>query len=183
MSKRISKWIAIPLVAIALTSPARASVVCLAPEPVCVTVLVTGLVTGIVSAEEDDELQHLQVGRNRSALEAIVREVRHTNDGRLAIRVRDAARYRPGFNSIVNRFEKGRFDGRLSLASLMDFDPQLFADLDRIADVIGQHYPQRVMNDTYGPRTLAGSEVNWQRYANLAREALVIHHNFFVIAE
>lgn len=183
MNKRILKWIAIPLAAIALTSPARASVVCLAPEPACVTVLVAGLVTGIVSDEQDDEPQHLQVGRDPSALEAIVREVRHTNDGRLAIRVRDAARYRPGFNSIVNRFEKGRFDGRLSLASLMDFDPQLFADLDRIADVIGQHYPRRVMNDAYGPRTLAGGEINWQRYANLAREALVIHNNFFVIAE
>lgn len=180
MKKRIPHWIAVLLLALGISVPSHASVTCLAPDPACAAVLLGGLVTSIVSGSEDREFRHLQAGRERAALETIVEEVETTDDERLAIRIRDAARYRPGFNTIVSRFEKGRYEGHLSLESLMDFDPQLFEDLDRIAAVIGQHYPGEVMTETYGPKRLDDGEVNWERYATLARDALAIHHNMFV---
>ncbi len=183
MNNSIPNWIAVPLLALGISAPSHASVTCLAPDPACAAVLLGGLVTSIVSGNEDRELRHLQAGRERAALEAIVEEIENTDDRRLAIRIRDAARYRPGFSTIVNRFEEGRHEGRLSLESLMNFDPQLFDDLDRIATVVGQHYPDEVMIETYGPKRLHGGEVNWERYAILAREALAIHHNFFVNGE
>lgn len=183
MKKPSPNWIAAPLLALGISIPSHASVTCLAPDPACAAVLLGGLVTSIVSGGEDREFRHLQAGRERAALETIVEEIESADDERLAIRIRDAARYRPGFNTIVSRFEKGRHEGRLSLESLMEFDPQLFDDLDRIAAVIGQHYPENAMTETYGPKRLDGGEVNWERYATLARDALAIHHNFFVHGE
>lgn len=178
MKKPILNRIAVPLLVLGISSASHASAVCLAPEPACATVLLGSLVTGIVSDDGEREFRHLQAGEKRAALEAIVHEIGNIDDGDLAIRIRDAARYRPGFHSIVRRASQGRHEGRLSLESLMDFDPQLFEDLDRIETVIGQHYPERIMTEAYGPTYLEGGEINWERYAALARDALAIHHNF-----
>ena len=179
MKTRMLNWIAVPVVALGISADSHASVLCLSPDPVCATVLLGGLVTGVAETNGERDLQRLRVTREPETLAAIVHEVERVQDERLALRIEEAARYRPGYGAIVDRFEHGRYEGRRSLESLMDFDPGLFDDLDRIAAVIGAHHSRDVMAETYGPRRLEDGRVNWERYAQLARDALALHHNFY----
>lgn len=177
MKKHIRHWIAVVLLTFGVSLPSHASVTCLAPEPTCAVVLVGALVTRIVSGTDDQAAGALQAGSEQATLEAVVDEIEHTADERLAIRIRDADRDTPGFNTIVTRFDNGRHEGPRSLDSLMKRDPQLFDDLERIAAVIERHFTDEVMAETYGPMRLDGGEVNWERYASLARDALAIRDN------
>lgn len=177
MKKHVQHCIAVVLLMFGISLPSPASATCLAPEPTCAVVLLGALITGMVADVEDQDSRALQPGSGHETLEAVVDDIENLPDERLAIRIRNADRYSPGFNSIVTRFEQGRHEGPRSLDSLMKREPQLFDDLDRIAVVIKEHYTDKVIAETYGPKHLDGSGVNWERYANLARDALAIHHN------
>jgi hypothetical protein len=177
MNKRIKNWIAVVVLTFGMSLPSHASVTCLAPEPTCAVVLLSALVTGIVIETDDEENRNLQTGTGHATLEAVVEEIENMNDERLAVRIRDAGGDTPGFDSIVSRFERGRHEGPASLDSLMERNPRLFDDLDRIAVVIAERHPDEVVAQAYGPKRLAGGEINWGRYAALARDALVIRRH------
>lgn len=177
MKKRMKNWIAIVLLTFGMSLPSHASVTCFAPEPICAVVLLGTLVTGIVAETDDQGDRHLQAGSGHAKLEAVVEEIENMNDERLAIRIRDATGDTPGIDSIVSRFERDRHEGPASLESLMDRNPQLFDDLDRIAVAIAERHPDVVMAQAYGPKRLAGGEINWARYTALARDALAIRHH------
>ena len=179
MNKPALQWIAAPLLALGMNSTASASIVCLSPNPVCAAAIVGGLITSAVSARENRGPRQLQAGSRREVLEAIASDIDSAENERLGIRIRKAARYDPGYRAIVRRYRDGRHHGRLSLESLRNFNPAIFDDLDTIEAIIGEHYSRAIMFETYGPKYREDGRTNWRRYATLARDALVIHRQFF----
>ena len=180
MKKRIRNWFAVPILALGVFSPANASVTCLAPEPVCVTVLIGGLIMGMTSADEDRESQEPQIENDDAALKATVDDLQQAGNEGLADRIVSAARHEPGYATIVKRYEQGRIEGHESLASLMDSRSRMFDDLDRLAILIDEHNSRSAMAAGRHPRNTSDGRINWGRYAALARQALVIHDSFLV---
>lgn len=173
MNKRILSWIAVPLVALGVSSNSHASVTCLSPDPICVTVVISGLIVGIAAAH-DDEPEGLEVAADGAATDAALRAIRSADDERLRRRFDKAVDGSPGLQKLLGRFARNGFAGHRSLASLVDSDPQIIDDLDRIEDLIEAHSPRREVVSAYGPKYVRDGRINWEHYATLARDAVVI---------
>lgn len=169
MSKRITNWIAAPLLALTIGSSAQAAPMCVAPEPTCAIVLAGGIVLGVLTHDTE------RASPRSSATElpdTLPPDLTGDEHERLASHIRATIRDRAGFRTIVRRYEQGAHQGPRGLAALHASRPDLFGDLDRIDRLIGRHYPAPAMRRVYGEKRPADARINWARYAGLARTAL-----------
>ena len=171
MNKRITHWIAAPLLALTIGSSAQASSICVAPEPTCAIVLAGGIVLSVLTHDEEQASPRSGATELPDRLPADL--ARHERR-ELAGHIRAATRDRAGFRAIVRRHEQGAHHGRGSLAALQASRPELFRALDRIDRLIGRHYPTQTMRRVYGEKHPADARINWARYAGLAGTALSV---------
>ena len=154
-----------------ITSTTQAAT-CLVPEPALCAVTVVGMI--LMGTDGDEQLQAMQISADDSALRAIASDAKQS---RLQFVMGNYDRYVHGFSDVIQRYENNQISGDWSLEWLMDFRPSLFADLDLLASIIEAHVETQGF---FGPKHFEDGQVNWARYAKLAKEGQVVYHNFFV---
>ncbi len=159
--------------------PTKANaMVCLAPTPFCAVVLIGGVVLAAIDMNQPQELQKFTSVKDAEDIVAVVKAVEAAEDGDLVIRLSNA-QYRPGFTDIVERYKSGMIEGNMSLKSLYAYRPDLFADLDKVGDIINHTVKNSAMNRDSA--VTASGEINWAHYAQLAADADAIYQNTFIV--
>ncbi|UOF01352.1 hypothetical protein [Bdellovibrio reynosensis] len=178
MKLNLSKKAAMLSLASLLAAAPAPAVVCLAPHPVCGVVIIGGLVVSIIAARDaakkGNNLDPIAVEQNQAKLRTISKKLEGTN---YALRMKEHANYSQGYSAVVSRYQKGKIYGRLSLTSLMKFSPQLFADLDKMEEMLAYEYGKEVTTQVYGTKYNTDGSINWKRYSLLAQDSLAIYSN------
>lgn len=153
------------------------AVVCLAPTPVCGLVIVGGLIASIyASRDHKDSMDAIAIEQNQEKLQKIVS---HLNGSNYVLRMQKYANYSNGYKDVITRYNRGKISGNMSLESLMDFNPRLFADLDTLERLLTSEYGKDLVEQIYGSQKLENGYTNWNRYRLLAQDSLILYANSF----
>ena len=142
--------------------------------PILGVILAGGIVSGVHAskkAAKEGKIYETLAARNQEKLAAVVQKIEGTD---YSLRMTKYARYSKGYNDIISRYDHGRITGNLSLESLAEAAPKLFADLDVLETLMAEQYTTEVTEAVYGPKQNADGSVNWLRYKLLAQDALAI---------
>lgn len=157
------------------------AVVCLAAAPVCGIVFAGVAIGGLLGLTEKGEIKPLQVGAiDETALRQLFKDLK-AKDRYFDLTMAKYASYGNGYADVVGYYQTGRIDGRLSLTSLKNFDPELFAHLDLLNSVVTAYVPAEKVKAVYGEKLNADGSINWARYAVLASDALTLYEATFAI--
>lgn len=180
MKKRFSGLLVAAVASLFISSPSQA-LVCLAPHPACAVVAVGGLVVAILGSMHDADngkIDPLMIETDEQKITEIVKGIRNSD---YSLRMADYYRYSGGYQDIISRYKSGKISGNLSLESLYDFNPRLFADLDQLEQKLLSQYPAELVASIYGPKLMADGSMNWKRYSLLAQDAIALYSNLFKI--
>lgn len=147
--------------------------------PIFGVVVGAGIVAGVHAgkkAAKDGKVDETLATRNQEKLSAVVQKIDNTD---YAIRMTKYARYSNGYYDVISRYDNGRFEGRLSLESLAEAAPKLFADLNTLEQLMTEAYGTEVTTAVYGSELNADGSVNWLRYKLLAQDALAINNGLY----
>lgn len=160
-----------------LAAGSSQAVVCLAPTPVCGLVIVGGLIASIyASRDHKDSMDVIAIEQNQAKLQKIVNRLKGSD---YVFRMQKYAKYSGGYNDVITRYNRGKISGNMSLETLMDFNPRLFADLDALARILAKEYGQDLVEQIYGPQKLDNGYTNWKRYQLLAQDSLILYAKSF----
>jgi hypothetical protein len=169
--------------AVALTMTVGAgsaqAIVCMAPTPVCGVVIIGGIVAAVLGNNKKaakGEVNKTLAASDHAKLVSVVRRIDGTS---YSLRMVKYANYSGGYHDVISRYNNGRISGRLSLESLAENSPKLFADLDKLEQLMTAAYTAEVTAHVYGPKLKADGSVNWLRYKTLALDALAINKGQF----
>lgn len=162
------------LAATTISASSASAIVCLSPEPITCAITALVIAGGIAHDLNGHpvEIVSLQSTSDQAEIQAIAAAVRA--DKSLMFHMASYYQYSPGFDDVISRFQEGKISGRLSLESMMDFNPRLFADLDKVDSIIRSQVKQSEM-----PQVRS----QWERYAVLAAEAKLIYQNTFAVQQ
>lgn len=142
--------------------------------PIIGVIVAGGIVASVHAgkkAAQAGKFDQTLAARNQEKLNAVVQQIDGTD---YSLRMTKYARYSNGYNDVISRYDHGRFTGNLSLESLAENAPKLFADLDILETLLTEQYGQEVTLTVYGSKLNADGSVNWLRYKLLAQDALAI---------
>lgn len=169
------------LVAMTMTLGAGSAqaIVCLAPVPVCGVVIVGGIVATVIANKKKaakGEVNKTLAASDHAKLVSVVQKIDGTS---YSLRMVKYANYSGGYHDVISRYNSGRISGRLSLESLAENSPKLFADLDKLEQLMTEAYSAEVTAQAYGSKLNEDGSVNWLRYKVLAQDALAINAGQF----
>lgn len=182
MKKTMTVVLAIALVSMLSMTPKEAKA-CMAPDPFCIGVAIgigTGLFKGLTDEPERGETEHIIVTAEQ--MDAITATVDDYEGGVYMIRLSKYKKFNPGLNSIIRRYQKGKFTGRLSLASMDKFyRGKIFNDLDKFYGIMTDHLGEEAVQAAYGSTSNEDGSRNWEAYALLSADLLgVIDHTWWL---
>ncbi|WP_413290999.1 hypothetical protein [Bdellovibrio sp. HCB337] len=143
--------------------------------PILGVVIAGGIVAGVHAgkkAANEGKVDQTLATRNQEKLNAVVQKIDNTD---YALRMTKYSRYSNGYYDVISRYDHGRIEGSLSLESLAEAAPKLFADLDILEQLMTEAYGQEVTTAVYGAKLNADGSVNWLRYKLLSQDALAIN--------
>jgi hypothetical protein len=179
MKKIVLSFLSTALVFTAASTKANA-VVCLMPTPFCAIVMVGGAAFSVYELSKGSQtLQTISSSKNATDITAVVNAVKTQENGNLLLRMSSAVHSSPGYKEIVRRFQAKEITGNMSLESLYEFNPQMFRDLDTLAELVARNVknPEMLRSD----ETAKDGNINWGRYAQLAADADALYSNTFLV--
>lgn len=180
MTLSMTKKIAASVLAMTMTAGSAQAFICLAPTPVCGVVIIGGIVATVIAnknAARRGQLNATLAAKDHAKLVGIAQKIDGTS---YSLRMVKYARYSGGYHDVISRYNNGRITGNMSLESLAESAPKLFADLDTLEQLMTEAYTTEVTAHVYGPKTNADGTVNWKRYKLLAQDALAINEGQFL---